>query len=308
MNTTLKTLKRTALAASWIVVAILAMRCQPPGYHHILLENQNWIYGSKDCVTNTDSLIQVVRYNENTWIMRQNKCVHYEAPFMFLFIGDEKALLVDTGATGVENNFPLYRTVKTILTDWQTLHKNPVQLIIAHTHGHRDHIEGDEQFRSKANTEVVGVEVEDLKKFFSIRRWPADNASLELGRRLVEILPIPGHQQASIAFYDHSSRLFLTGDTFYPGRLYVEDWKAFKQSIAKLLEFAEHHEISYIVGNHIEMSSSPGVDYPTGSTFQPDELKLPLTIDDLRTLQRALGKLGDKPVREVHDRFIISPK
>ncbi len=90
--------------------------------------------------------------------------------------------------------------------------------------------------------------------------------------------------------------------------LYVEDWVAFKQSIAKLVEFAEHHEVSYILGNHIEMSSSPGVDYPTGSTFQPDEHKLPLAIEDLRTLQRTLDELGDTPVREVHDTFIISPK
>lgn len=304
----LNTQKLPTIATIGIFIAILAIGCQTAGDHHVLLENQKWIHGSEDCSTNKDSLIQVVRYNEDTWILRQNKCVHYEAPFMFLFIGDKKALLVDTGATGDENNFPLYQTVNTILKDWQSFHKNTVQLIVAHTHGHRDHIEGDAQFRGKAGIEVVGEDVESIKKYFSIQHWPKDNASIDLGGRLVEILPIPGHQRESIAFYDQSSRLFLTGDTFYPGRLYVEDWAAFKQSIAKLLEFAEHHEISHILGNHIEMSSSPGIDYPSGSTFQPDELKLPLAIDDLRRLQRALDKLGDRPVREVHDKFIISPK
>lgn len=306
MSAALKNRNRAIITS--ISLVILAISCNTYTGQHVRLESQNWIHGSKDCSSNTDSLIQVVRYNENTWILRQNKCVHYEAPFMFLFIGDKKALLVDTGATGDENNFPLYRTVNTILMEWQTLHKNTVQLIVTHTHGHRDHIGGDDQFRGKANTEVVGVDVEALMKFFSIQYWPKDNASIELGGRLVEILPIPGHQRASIAFYDQSSGLFLTGDTFYPGRLYVEDWAAFKQSIAKLVEFAEHHEISYILGNHIEMSSSPGVDYPTGSTFQPDEHKLPLAIEDLRTLQRTLDKLGDTPVHEVHDTFIISPK
>ena len=304
----LNTQKLPTTTTIGIFIAMLTVRCQTVDDHHVLLENQKWIHGSEDCSTNAHSLIQVVRYNVDTWILRQNKCVHYEAPFMFLFIGDNKALLVDTGATGDENNFPLYRIVNTILTDWQTLHKNTVQLIVAHTHGHRDHIEGDAQFRGKADIEVVGVDVESIKKYFSIQHWPEDNSSIELGGRLVEILPIPGHQRASISFYDHSSRLFLTGDTFYPGRLYVEDWAAFKQSIDKLLEFAEHHEISYILGNHIEMSSSPGIDYPTGSTFQPEEHRLPLTIYDLQSLKLALDQLGNSPTRAVHDSFIISPK
>lgn len=308
MNTALKARKQPIITTIGIYLVILAVGCQNHNDHHFLLENENWIHGSEDCSTNTDSLIQVVRYNEDTWILRQNKCVHYEAPFMFLFIGNKKALLVDTGATVGENSFPLYQTVNAIITDWQVRHKNTLQLIVVHTHGHHDHIAGDEQFIGKANTTVIGPDVEDLKKFFAIQHWSTDNGSVELGGRLVEILPIPGHQRASIAFYDQSSRLFLTGDTFYPGRLYVDDWTAFKHSIAKLLEFAEHHEISYILGNHIEMSASPGVDYPTGATFQPDEHKLPLAIEDLRTLHAALTKLGDTPVREVHDKFIISPK
>ena len=147
-----------------------------------------------------------------------------------------------------------------------------------------------------------------LRNFFGIKNWPEDLASYDLGGREVQVIPIPGHQQSSLAFYDNTSKLFLTGDTFYPGRLYVEDWKTFRLSVGRLFEFAKTHTISYILGNHIEMSTEPGIDYPTGTTFQPQEQKLPLTVDDLLELKLSLDKLGDKPSREVHDKFIIYPK
>ena len=67
----------------------------------------NWIKGAAECEKNNDPAIQVVQYNYNTYILRQNKCVNYEAPFMFLFLGDKKALLMDTGATEEESKFPL---------------------------------------------------------------------------------------------------------------------------------------------------------------------------------------------------------
>src|SRR3982751_4882789 len=76
------------------------------------LNKISWIHGSEDCKTNTDPAIQVVQFNYNTWIMRQNKCINYEAPFTFLFVGDKKALLMDTGATEDENQFPIYKTVR----------------------------------------------------------------------------------------------------------------------------------------------------------------------------------------------------
>jgi len=40
-----------------------------------------------------------------------------EAPFIFLFIGDDKALLMDTGATKKQDIFPLYETVKEIINE-----------------------------------------------------------------------------------------------------------------------------------------------------------------------------------------------
>jgi hydroxyacylglutathione hydrolase len=270
------------------------------------LNAQHWYHGSENCKENTNSPIQVVQYNSNTWILRQNICTHFEAPFMFLFIGANKALLMDTGATQEEDVFPLYETVNGILNDWSE--KNgELELIVAHTHSHNDHYAADRQFMGKPNTTVVPRRIEYVKNFFQFQNWPEDIVELDLGNRIIKIIPIPGHQKASIAVYDTSSKILLTGDTFYPGRLYVDDWDSFGKSINRLVHFTEHHEISYILGNHIEMSTTDGIDYPMGSTYHPQEHKLPLTIKDLKELQLALTNLGNTPTNEVHKNFIIYP-
>jgi len=273
----------------------------------INLDEQNWIHGSEDCKKNADELIQVVQYDQNTWILRQNKCTNYEAPFVFLFLGQDKALLIDTGATEEEESFPLYETVNTIVDNWQKQLNKEIDLIVAHTHKHGDHYAADPQFKGQANTSLVGLQKNDLINFFKFINWPNDIVNFELGNRTLKLIPIPGHQEASIAIYDTSSNLLLTGDTFYPGRLYVDDWSSFKTSIDRLVKFSNDHEIKYILGNHIEMSTTDGVDYPIGSTYHSKEQKLPLSVEDLKTLQFSLNKLGDKPTRQIHKNFIIYP-
>ncbi len=38
-------------------------------------------------------------FDAHTFILRQSKTVNFEAPFLFLLCGNERALLLDTGAT-----------------------------------------------------------------------------------------------------------------------------------------------------------------------------------------------------------------
>ena len=271
------------------------------------LNKTKWISGSADCKENTDQPIQVVQYNYNTWILRQNKCVNYEAPFMFLFIGHKKALLMDDGATSSEARSPIRKTVDSLVAKWNKANNARVELIVAHTHSHGDHTAGDGQFRNQPNTTLVGLKVEDVQSFFKIENWPQQSSKFDLGDRVMEIIPIPGHHKTSIAVYDNETKILLSGDSFYPGRLYVNDWKAFKTSTQRLVDFTSTHKIAYILGNHIEMTKTPGKDYPIETTFQPDEHILPLTVKDLSLLNTTLINLGDKPVRKTLDDFIIYP-
>ena len=270
------------------------------------LTTQNWIHGSENCEDTTDPPIQVVQYNSTTWVLRQNKCTNYEAPFMYLFIGEDKALLMDTGATKDNDIFPLYKTVHQIISDWSEKNGD-VELIVAHTHKHGNHYAADGQFKGKPNTTVVGLEVEEVKNFYTLSNWPEEIVDFDLGNRLLKIIPIPGHQASSIAVYDSSTKILLTGDTFYPGRLYVNDWNAFKMSIERLVKFTDTNEVSTILGNHIEMTQTPSVDYPMETLYQPKEHQLPLSVLTLKELSSALTALGDTPTKEVHDSFIIYP-
>jgi len=287
---------------------LLSFSCKPLHKSATDLTKVKWIHGSENCDANTDAAIQVVQYNHNTWILRQNKCVNYEAPFLFLFLGNKKALLMDTGATEDEIKFPVYNTVRNIIDHWERKSNSNTELIVAHTHAHGDHTAGDAQFKNKAKTTIVGLNVDEVKSFFNIEKWPDATAMLDLGNRQVEVIPIPGHDKVSIALYDHETKILLSGDSFYPGRLYVRDWASYRSSIQRLTDFAQKNKISWILGNHIEMTGKPGKDYPAGTTFQPEEHRLPFTSKDLSLLNESLKKAGEKPSYEIHDDFIIVPK
>jgi hypothetical protein len=126
-----------------------------------------------------------------------------------------------------------------------------------------------------------------------------------LGGRTLDCIASPGHNEAAITFYDAYTGLLLTGDTVYPGRLYVEDWPAFRATIDRLIAFTETHPVSHVLGCHIEMSTTPGVDYPIRTVYQPDEPPLEMTVDHLREIRRAINEIGDRPGRYIYPEFVI---
>lgn len=270
-----------------------------------------WIHGSENCATNSDPPFQVHAYDADTVILRQNKCLHYEAPFIYLLFGQDRVFMQDTGAAPAnpEVAFPIRETVRRVIDDWARRRgKGRMPLLVTHSHAHGDHTGGDAQFKDQPDTTLVGTRAEDVQAFFGIRNWPGESATLDLGGRILDIIPIPGHEPASIAVYDRRSKLLLTGDTLYPGRLYVRDWPAFQASIARLAEFVRSHEVSNVLGTHIEMSNTPGVDYPVRTTYQPAEHPLALARSHILELNDALIAMKDAPARQVHDAFIIFPR
>ena len=91
-----------------------------------------WTYGSKVAAKNRDPRVQVVQYNEDTHVLRQNVCVHWEAPFTYLLFGNKGALLIDLGATAEPSHYPLRQTVDAIITRWaQARGRSTVPLTVA---------------------------------------------------------------------------------------------------------------------------------------------------------------------------------
>jgi glyoxylase-like metal-dependent hydrolase (beta-lactamase superfamily II) len=260
-----------------------------------------WINGD-DCGTEPE--VQTWKYSEDTYIFRQSMCTNFEGPFLYLLFGEDKVLLEDTGTGAADVAGP----VSSVIKEWLSAHgKTSIELIVAHSHSHGDHIGGDYEFKDLPNTTVVGTTVSAVQGFFGIQSWPTQIVQYDLGGRVLDVIPIPGHQQAHIALYDRELDLLLTGDTLYPGRLYINDFSAYKASIGRMIDFVEAgNPVTWVLGTHIEMSAT-GVDYAMQSTFHPEEHALELTYPTLQELHEAVLQMGSFPQYEEHKDFIIYP-
>src|SRR3984957_15733251 len=127
-----------------------------------------WTHGPPARRRPTDPPIQVHQYDPHTVIMRQSKSVNYEAPFLFLLFGNDRALLLDTGATEDPASFPLRATVDQLIAQWLAEHRpsGGYELVVAHTHGHGDHVAGDAQFEGWPGTTLVQRELDAVRAYF----------------------------------------------------------------------------------------------------------------------------------------------
>ena len=282
----------------------LSTDAQPLQYQNV--QSFRWNHGSKSCKSDTNPLIQVMQANASTYILRQNKCITFEAPFIYLLIGNDKALVVDTGANASPEESPIYQTIKSLIDNQYGVSKGVEEILIVHSHSHRDHTKGDSQFEDKEGVRVVGTSQQDLETQLGLTAWPTLSSSFDLGGRVVTFIPIPGHQDQSIAIYDDQTHWLLTGDTLYPGVIRVSDWDAFRNSIKRLYEFSQNKPVELLMGAHIEMNAKTNKPYKIGSTFQPNEALLPLDVSALVVLNTALqSNAKEKELK--FDSFLISP-
>jgi Dyp-type peroxidase family len=264
-----------------------------------------WINGSADCTANHDPAFQVHALDPDTYVLRQNKCDNFEAPFSYLLFGSRAALLFDSGS---KPNAGRARQIRTVVEEILSARGvENVHLVVAHSHGHADHHAGDQGLAMRPNTHVVGSSLDEIIKMFAITRWPLSEGAIDLGHRRLVVLPTPGHEPRHIMLYDEATTNLFSGDMLYPGILVVNDWDAYRQSAARLAAFANQHRITYVLGAHIEMTRVAGKVYPYGTTFQPEEHVLQLTIEHLHELNDVCERLGNAPVRTPRNDFVIEP-
>jgi hydroxyacylglutathione hydrolase len=251
-----------------------------------------WITGGPRCIEVPDW--QVHQYNEDFFILRESGCINYEKPFLYLIFGKDKVLLEDTGAGKVDTA----RVVGDVVAKWCAQNKREsIPLIVAHSHSHGDHVAGDPGFRERPNTTMVPLTVEGTRAFYAIDKWPDGQGQIDLGERVLDVIPIPGHDSLSIAFYDRQTGILLTGDSLYPGRLYVRDFAEFARSTQRLVDFTRGKAVAHVLGTHVEEQSTPFKDYKVGTTYQPEEHSLALSRGTLLELNEALQAMAAKPVR-----------
>jgi glyoxylase-like metal-dependent hydrolase (beta-lactamase superfamily II) len=170
-------------------------------------------------------------------------------------------------------------------------------------------VKGDSQFRSRPNTTVVGLQPQQVASFFGLTSWPEGSATFDLGDRVLDIVPLPGHESSHIAVYDREQQLLFTGDTLYPGRLYIQSWSQYRASVKRLVNFVDSQAlpVRWVLGAHIEMSTTPGQDYAFQALKHPNEHDMEQPLERLRELNSAAQAMGSTPRREAHDHFIIYP-
>ena len=180
--------------------------------------------------------LQVHTYEPQTFILRQSPCATFEANFLYLLIGSDKALLIDTGAVADPKEMPLAKTILELLPDKDD---KKLPLLVAHTHRHLDHRAGDPQFASLPSVQIVPIDLEGVRAFFGFTNWPNGIAHVDLGGRTVDVIPTPGHNATHVAFYDNRTGILFSGDFLMPGRLLIEDAAAYRESALRVGRVSE---------------------------------------------------------------------
>ena len=194
----------------------------------------------------------------------------------YLILGTRRALLFDTGM-GIGK-------ISKVVAQLTTL---PVTVLNSHTHF--DHTGGNAEFsdimdpdtpftRNSAKGQsneysrdaliperICGKLPESVKtttysvRPYEVRRWIKDGESIDLGGRQLEVIFTPGHTPDALCLLDRKKRLLFTGDTFYPGPIYLftpeTDFVAYGRSVEKLVALAPDLEL--LLPGHNVPSASP---------------------------------------------------
>jgi glyoxylase-like metal-dependent hydrolase (beta-lactamase superfamily II) len=259
-----------------------------------------WNIGAQDCAATPEPPLQVYAYEPQTFILRQSLCASFEGNFIYLLVGSDKALLIDTGAIADPQKMPLAKTILELLPDKDG---KKLPLLVAHTHRHSDHRAGDPQFASLSSVQVVPFDLDGVRAFFGFTNWPNGIAHLDLGGRTVDVIPTPGHNETHVAFYDDKTGILFSGDFLMPGRLLIEDATAYRESALRVADFLKTRPLTHILGGHIELNTV-GRAYRFGSQHHPDERRLELTRQDLIALPAAFDRFNGFHAR--YPNYILS--
>ena len=170
-------------------------------------------------------------------------CIDQRGVRCFLFVGEEKALLVDCAFEGDLKSY------------CETLTDKPIQVVITHADGDHTGCAGgfDKVYMHPAefaryyekNSAAASTPAEAL--------WEGD--VIDLGGWRFEVVLIPGHTPGGIALLEREKRFLIGGDTIQSGAIFMfgdgRNMPAFLASMEKLQKmrgdfdkiYASHHNL-----------------------------------------------------------------
>lgn len=148
-----------------------------------------------------DSCYQAFKERDGLWRIVENKVVN-----IYVVEGKDSTLVIDTGYGAGD----LKAFIGT-LTD--------LPLIVMNTHGHRDHVGGDNQFpRIYANPKDFDL----LRSSIGTREGEEkvcpplipiqEGHVFDLGDRRLEVVEVPGHTAGSVCLFDTGNKILFAGD------------------------------------------------------------------------------------------------
>lgn len=192
----------------------------------------------------------------------------FEETISYLILGRERALLFDTGM-GIGD-------LKALTSKLTTL---PVTVLNSHTHN--DHVGDNWQFdtvygmeteftrqnakgsKADAQAEIAPGEIcgalpagfdraAYATRPWHVTKWLHDGDSIDLGGRTMEVIATPGHTPDSICLFDRANGLLFSGDTYYPGPIWLfrpeTDLVAYGKSVRRLA--ALQPQVRLVLGAH----------------------------------------------------------
>ncbi len=212
------------------------------------------VYKSLERITVPDPWFEVYRIRPGVFAIYEPK--QAEEVISYLIVGQKRALLFDTGM-GISNIRKLAEGLTSL----------PLNVLNSHTHN--DHVGGNWLFsrqqiyaldtpftRTNAKGSIADAQAElapgelcgtlpanfDPKSYstrpFQIGHWLHDGDSIDLGGRVLQVIAAPGHTPDSIVLLDRHNGLLFTGDTYYPGPIFLyrpeTSLDAYQATLAKL--------------------------------------------------------------------------
>jgi len=191
-----------------------------------------------------------------------------EETISYLILGRERTLLFDTGM-GIGD-------LKALTSKLSSL---PVTVLNSHTHD--DHVGDNWQFdtvygmdadftrqnakgsKADAQAEIAPGELcgalpagfnpsTYATRPWHVTKWLHDGDRIDLGGRTLEVIATPGHTPDSICLFDRANGLLFSGDTYYPGPIWLfrpeTDLVAYGKSVRRLA--ALQPQVRLVLGAH----------------------------------------------------------
>lgn len=224
----------------------------------------------------------VKRVSSGVWALEQ------EIVRCFLIVGQQRALLLDTGAEACD----LMGLIREI---------TPLPLVVLNTHGDGDHTANNNQFRD------IHAHPDE---FATIRRFRPDLTStlhpitalsaFDLGDRVLHVIETPGHTPGSICLLDRKNRILFSGDTLSYGPVFLcgehRDIHTYRETLVKLMTMGGFDTI-YPCHSTCPVSLSvisallAAVDGALDGSIPPEPSDIP-TPDGLQPMVYTVGKCG----------------